>query len=213
MRKILASLLIFLAGMATNAQTKLPVCIKASFGYSKVKNNVNPTSSGFTYGLGVETFLSLAAKDKSILLNPSLDYNLTGYEVNASFNSNTDKVKVNYVVLALPVLFNANSHLFEDESNSFLIGVGPFVGFATAGKFNTKSNSDYTKMSFGNDVTANRRAMDAGITYKVGLTVGRTCFNLQKNTGLINVIPKDRISNGESLKTKNFMFQVTYKIN
>ena len=210
---MISFLLISLATVATHAQTKLPVCIKASFGYSKVKNNVNPTSSGFTYGLGLETFLSLSPKEKTILLNPSLDYNLTGYEVNASFSTNTDQVKVNYVVLAMPIVFNANPHLFEAESNSLLIGVGPFVGFATSGKFNTKANSDYTKMTFGNGTNANRKATDAGITFKVGLTIGRTCFNLQKNTGLMNVMPKDRITNGESIKTKNFMFQVTYKIN
>lgn len=210
---MISFLLISLAAVATHAQTNLPVCLKASFGYSKVKNNVNPTSSGFTYGLGVETFLSLSPKEKTILLNPSLDYNLTGYEVNASFSTNTDQVKVNYVMLAMPVLFNANPHLFEAESNSLLIGVGPFVGFATSGKFNTKANSDYTKMTFGNGTSANRKATDAGITFKVGLTIGRTCFNLQKNTGLMNVMPKDRITNGESIKTKNFMFQVTYKIN
>ena len=213
MKKIISFLLISLATVATNAQTKLPVCLKASFGYSKVKTNVNPTSSGFTYGLGLETFLSLSPKEKTILLNPSLDYNLTGYEVNASFSTNTDQVKVNYVVLAMPIVFNANPHLFEAESNSLLIGVGPFVGFATSGKFNTKANSDYTKMTFGNGTNANRKATDAGITFKVGLTIGRTCFNLQKNTGLMNVMPKDRITNGESIKTKNFMFQVTYKIN
>lgn len=213
MKKMIGFFLISLASVATNAQTNLPVCIKASFGYSKVKNNVNPTSSGFTYGVGVETFLSLSPKEKQFLLNPSLDYNSTGYEVSASFATNTDQVKVNYVVLAMPVVFNGNPHLFEKESNSLLIGIGPFVGFATSGKFNTKANSDYTKMSFGNDITANRKAVDAGITFKLGVTMGKTCFNIQKNTGLMNVMPKERISNGEYIRTKNFMFQVTYKIN
>jgi hypothetical protein len=213
MKKMIGVFLISFASIATNAQTNLPFCIKASFGYSKVKNNTTPTGSGFTYGMGIETFLPISKKENQLLLNPSLDYNSTGYDVNVSFSSNTDKVRVNYVVLAMPVVFNANPHLFEEESNSLLIGIGPFVGYATSGKFNTYTNSDYTKMSFGNGTTANRKATDAGITFKLGITMGKTSFNIQKNTGLMNVMPKDRISNGEYIRTKNFMFQLTYKIN
>jgi hypothetical protein len=213
MKKMTSFLLIFLAAAAASAQSKLPVCIKASFGYSKVKTNVTPAGSDFTYGIGLETFLPLSPKEKQVLLNPSLDYNSTGYDVGASLSSNTDKVRVNYVVLAMPVVLNLNPHLFEPESNSLLIGIGPFVGFATSGKFNTNSNSEYKKMSFGNGSTANRKALDAGIAFKLGVTMGKTCFNIQKNTGLLNVIPNDRITNNEYIKTKNFMFQVTYKIN
>jgi hypothetical protein len=189
------------------AQKNIPVFIKADFGMSNVKTNSGKANGDFALGIGAESYVAIyKEKDYSIALNPVLSYLKTGYETTVG-----GKVIVNYINLSVPLSFVINP-VESGEELGFAFGVGPFVGLTASGKFKVLTNDPYKKMSFGNGTADNRKSVDAGLTLKSNIRVNRFCLGTQYNIGLSNLVPKDRITNGAYIKSRNFLFYVSYAI-
>jgi len=146
------------------------------------------------------------SRDYDLSLNPILSYLKTGYETTAG-----GKVIVNYINLALPLSFVVNPP-GSGESMGLALGVGPFVGYAVSGKFNVLSVDPYKKMSFGNGIADNRKSIDGGITLKSSIRLSKVNIGTQYNWGLINLVPQDRVSNGSYIKSRNFLFYVSFAV-
>lgn len=206
MKQALFITLIFSVVFAT-AQKKTPIFIKADFGPSNVKTNSGKGNSDFALGIGAESYVAIyKEKDYSISLNPVLCYLKTGYE-----SITGGKVIVNYISLAVPLSFVVNPIESGDEMG-FAFGVGPYVGLAASGRFKVLSGDPYKKMSFGNGTADNRRSLDAGLTLKSCIRVNRLCIGTQYNLGLSNLVPKDRVTNGAYIKSRNFLFYISFAI-
>jgi hypothetical protein len=203
------ALLFSLALMVTvaAAQKNIPVFIKADFGPSNVKTNNGKGNSDFALGIGAESYVAIyKEKDYAISLNPVLSYLKTGYE-----STGGGKVIVNYINLSVPLSLVINP-IEAGEDIGFALGVGPFVGLAASGKFNVLGGEPYKKMSFGNGTADNRKSVDAGVTLKSCIRVGRVNMGTQYNLGVSNLVPKDRISNGAYIKSRNFLFYISFAI-
>jgi len=207
MKKLLLIALV-MTNVHAYSQKNIPVLIKADFGPSNVKYEKGRADAGFLFGIGLETYLPLiGTKDGSyIVLNPGVSFQKTGYEPGVG-----QKVKVNYINVVAPVLFKFGPGL-GSESPAGIIGVGPFVSYALSGKFNLLGQDD-RKMAFGNGLDDNRKAYDAGLVLKAGYQIKRVALTIQKNIGFVNLIPKERIANGSTIKSRNFMFSLAYALN
>ncbi len=192
--------------MLLQAQKKVPFFVKTSIGASNIKAN---SGSLISYSLGIETYLSTKEKKrKSFSLNPSLEYLSVGYIPENS--SNVLKVRVNYATLALPILYNYD--VSGNGTDMFLFfGVGPYIGFATSGKYEG-FNNDKVAMKFGDAITDNRKKTDAGLVIKTGFRVEKICISAQYNMGLTNVVPGERTATNPSIKTKNIAVQISFHI-
>lgn len=237
MKKIISILLI---GFTINTQaqkkekTELPLFIKVGFGVNKIKTSDNYNSNG-TYSsialnatIGAETeFALLKGKNGNrISINPSVIYNPTTYKPSTNYdpitNTQVQKVTVQYIILEFPIKYNCALKLLMGDAFSrekmapFFFGIGPYFSYALFGKYKTLSvaggQSIYAKhnMSFGNSISDNRTKLDAGYIIKTGIDFGHFKLALQKNIGLLNVYPKDRIVIGNSIRTKGFSFTISY---
>ncbi|GAB2838820.1 hypothetical protein [Ferruginibacter profundus] len=187
------------------AQKNNPVYIKADVGLSNVKTSSGKGSMEFALGIGLESYVAVKkSSDFDLSLNPVLSYLKTGYEQTAG-----GKVIVNYINLAMPLEFVVNPPR-SGESIGIAFGAGPFVGYAVSGKFNLLSGDPYKKMSFGNGIADNRKSIDAGITLKSSIRLSKINMGMQYNWGLTNLVPQDRISNGSYIKSRNFLFYLSF---
>ncbi|MGG9971182.1 outer membrane beta-barrel protein [Ferruginibacter sp. SUN002] len=184
-----------------------PIYAKLDFGSSNVKTNNGKGNGNFAFGIGLETYLHIQHKDEvELAVNPVLSYLKTGYE-----STTGGKVIVNYLTLAAPLSIVVHSPGSRDEMG-LAFGAGPFVGIAASGKFKVLAIDDFKKMSFGNGTEDNRKSMDAGLTFKASVRAKKLNLGIQYNIGVVNLIPKDRISNGAYIKSKNFLFYASYAI-
>lgn len=179
--------------------------LRGDFGASNVKANGSKGNGDFAFGLGVETFFGIGKHDveSQVGLNPNLSYLGTGYETTVG-----GKVRVNYLSLAMPIIWSINGYGTNKEVG-LIGGIGPFVNYAVGGKFRNLSTEAYRKMSFGDGKADNRRSSDAGLAIKGGLRAGAAYLGMQYNFGLANVIPKDRVTNDAYLHTRNFLFYLS----
>lgn len=202
-------LLVLLLGgyLFVNAQKHNPVYIKGDFGLSNVKTNTGKGSMEFALGIGIESYTAIIKnEDYNMSLNPVLSYLKTGYELTTG-----GKVIVNYINLALPLSFVVNPP-GSGESMGLAFGAGPFIVYAVSGKFNSLSIDPYKKMSFGNGTVDNRKNVDAGIVLKSSVRLKRMNIGTQYNFGLTNLIPKDRITNGAYIKSRDFLFYLSFAL-
>ena len=199
---------LFLGGyLFVNAQKHNPVYIKGDFGLSNVKTNSGKGSMELALGIGIESYTAIIKnEDYNISLNPVLSYLKTGYELTTG-----GKVIVHYINLAAPLTFVVNPP-GSGESMGLAFGAGPFVGYAVSGKFNTLSIDPYKKMSFGNGTADNRKTVDAGFVLKSSIRLNKINIGTQYNFGLTNLIPKDRITNGTYIKSRNFLFYLSFAL-
>jgi len=205
--KLLLMTLFIGASLFAGAQKHSPVYIKGDFGLSNVKTNSGKGSMEFALGIGLESFAAIIKNDDyNISLNPVLSYLKTGYELTTG-----GKVIVNYINLAAPLAFVVNPP-GSGESMGLAFGAGPFVGYAVSGKFNTVSIDPYKKMSFGNGTADNRKPVDAGIVLKSSVRLKKVNIGTQYNFGLTNLVPKDRITNGAYIKSRNFLFYLSFAL-
>lgn len=198
MKKVFLSSLILIV-LAAQAQ-KAPIFIKGDFGLSNIKSSGGKTTLNFGFGIGAETFIAFA---NNLSVNPALSLRKTGYETGG------DKVNVNYITLDLPLMFNSDGTFGGKKAEDFglIFGAGPFVGYAVSGDFTI---SDVKKsMSFGNGTADNRKSVDAGVVLKSALKLNRVFIGSQYNIGFTNLIPKDRITNGSSIRSRNFFIYVS----
>ena len=211
------------SSIAVKAQSKIPFYLRVEMNQSNVKNSDGRIQKGpgaINLGGGIETIIPLIKGKTANLLafDPSVTYLPTGYK---TLNS-TYKVKVNYIAIALPLIYASNLGIIQklmgyhsvntDDQYKFFFGAGPYFNYAVSGKFMLTSIDDYKKMSFGNGINDNRTATDAGAAIKLGMKIPRCLVGIQKNIGISNVIPNDRISNGSYIKTRSFLFSVSYNI-
>ncbi|MES2429693.1 MAG: hypothetical protein V4556_02075 [Bacteroidota bacterium] len=199
-----AILSIFLLSSIITQAQKIPLYLRADFGRSNVKTSSGKGSFKFATAVGVETFLNFLnlEKDVDLSINPNLSLLRTGYQPQAGGD-----VVVNYISLGLPV-----SIVFGAEEGGFNFGAGPFFNFVRSGKFRSYSIDDYRPMKFGNTTDDNRTTTDAGILFKGAVRVKKLYIGLQNNIGLSNLIPKDRITNGSYIKSRNFLFYMAYRL-
>jgi hypothetical protein len=207
MKRIILVLVIFYS-VAAQAQKKLPFLLRADFGISNIKASTGKGSSIFASGIGAETFIPVIPLDESsrLSVNPNLSYLHTGYETTGGGD-----VQVNYISLGLPLTFELNG-LNTKEEIGLMFGAGAFINVAASGKFRNLSIDDYKKMSFGNGTADNRKTTDAGLLLKSAIRIKKLYIGTQYNYGTSNVVPTDRISNGSYIKTRNFLFYVSYAI-
>lgn len=202
---ILAFLLLSVISV-TAQPNRLPLYLRGDFGFSNVKTSNGKGKISFASALGLETFIKLKSlKEANISLSPNLSYLHTGYKP-----SSGGDVKVNYLFLGLPIGINISDDPKEDAGIFF--GVGPFVSVVTGGKFRSYSIDDYTKMKFGNTTADNRRTADAGVVLKSALRYKKCYLGMQANIGTSNLVPKDRIENGSYIKSRSFLFYLSYQI-
>lgn len=189
------------------AQNNNPVYLKGDFGSSNVKTNGGKGNGDFAFGIGLESYVGIKKlKNATLALNPVVSYLKTGYETTVG-----GKIIVNYINVALPVSFVVNPPNGGEEMG-IAFGAGPFVGVAASGKFKVLTTDPFKKMSFGNGLADNRKAIDAGLTLKSSVRVKKLNLGIQYNIGLTNLIPDDRITNGAYIKSKNFLFYASYAI-
>ena len=202
-------LLLLLLGihLFVNAQKHSPVYIKGDIGLSNVKTNSAKGTMELAFGIGLESYAAIIKDDEyNISLNPVLSYLKTGYELTTG-----GKVIVHYINLALPLAFVVNPP-GSGEDVGLAFGVGPFIGYAVSGKFNTLSTDPYKKMSFGNGTADNRKTIDAGAVLKSSIRLSKVNLGMQYNWGLTNLIPKDRITNGSYIKSRNFLIYLSFAL-
>ncbi len=201
MKKVLTGIFIF-SFLSSQAQ-KSPLYVKADFGLSNIKSNGGKPSISFGYGIGVETFVKAG---QYFVINPALALRKTGY------GTLSDKVAVNYLAIDLPLMFNVDGVFLDSKSNDagFIVGAGPYVGYAVSGNFTV--NDVKKNMSFGNGIADNRKSIDAGLVLKSGIRLNKIFIGSQYNIGFVNLIPKDRVSNGSSIKSRNFLFYLSFPI-
>jgi hypothetical protein len=204
--KLQLSILFLCLHFFVSAQKHSPLYIKGDIGLSNVKTNSGKGSTELAFGVGLESYIAITSKDDyNISLNPVLSYLKTGYEITTG-----GKVIVHYINLALPLTFVVNLGFAENVGLAF--GAGPFAGYAVSGKFNTLSTDPYKKMSFGNGTADNRKTIDAGIVLKSSIRLSKLNVGMQYNLGLTNLVPKDRIANGSYIKSRNFLFYLSFAL-
>ncbi|MFZ4058083.1 MAG: hypothetical protein ACOYKE_08075 [Ferruginibacter sp.] len=194
---------------AVFAQVNTPIVLRVDYGFSNVRTQSGRGTGAAALGLGIEGFLKLKSTKMgaAITLNPHLSYLGTGYEA-----SSGGDVRVKYLSLNMPISY-VSGNINNYSGMAVIIGVGPFVSVATSGKFQVAQGDAFKKMSFGNSSSDNRKTLDAGWVLKTGFKMKKTYFGMQFNYGLSNVIPADRISNGNYIKTRNILFYLGYQIN
>ncbi len=200
MKKIISLCLLF-ACLHSNAQ-KNSIAIKAGLGFVNVKKNGSSASGTLQPSFGLEGQMHLINLKNgfTIFITPDLMYQPTGYE------SNGLTAKVNYLDFSLPVL------LFIGDSRFGLYGgLGPFIGYGLSGKF-SQSGSPDMDVKFGDGVNDNRTAFNSGWVFKAGMKVGKFTVNLEAFSGSKNLIPKDRITPGQTIKSTAFYATMTYDI-
>ncbi len=235
MKQTICMLLVFFT-LNIQAQKKeklaLPLYIKVGFNLNNVITTNNGSSSkqgsALNANLGVETVVPIIRYKiiNRLSFNPSLQYNPTSYKPSTNFNTTTyvqiQNVRVNYLTVELPICYNINwKSMFQNSENKkgispLFVGIGPYFSYALSGKYktlgiaNNQSVYGQQKMSFGNGVNDNRTRFDAGYVIKAGMDFMRFRLVLQKNIGLVNVYPKDRIVNGNSIVTRGLYFTLSY---
>jgi hypothetical protein len=214
MKKIICFFLFASLCTAKVLAQKIPIMVNVGFGPSNVKNNINGTSSGFAYTAGIESFFTAKHfKNSELLINPMISYMGTGYSVKASPTTNVNQVKVQYITIQAPITIAFSDNFIGGKNGGLFYGAGPYLSLAIAGKYNTNiAGAGYTKMKFGNSTTDNRAGMDFGYNLRGGIKLAKTILSLQLNRGLVNVMPKDRVSNGEFIRTRSFLFQMSFKL-
>lgn len=239
MKQIITMLLVIVT-INAQAQKKeklpLPLYVKGGLNANNVKISNNSSISQaqgicINGSIGLETELPFVKgkEGKGLSLNPSLLYNPTTYTPSTNFNTTTykqiQKVRVNYITAELPINYNFNFKLLMGDVFSskdlapFFLGIGPYFSYALSGRYktlgieNNQSVYGQEKMSFGNSINDNRTKTDAGILIKLGINILHFRLALQKNIGLVNVYPKDRIVNGNVIKTRGFYSTISYALN
>ena len=208
MKKIL-TIGFIIANFSSQAQKIiLPFLIKGDFGSSNVKTNIGKGSSTFALGVGAETFFKLKSikNDVQLIANPNLSYLSTGYKTILG-----GEVKVNYLSMGLPICYEVFGLKFSNHMG-LILGAGPYINVALNGKFKNLASDNFKNMSFGNSNADNRKSTDIGLLIKSAVRVRKLYMGLQYKVGLSNVIPKDRINNGNFIKTRNFLFYASYSI-
>ncbi len=206
--KFLFSVLSLLFITASFSQKKSPTYLKAHFGPSNVKTESSKGNLSFAYGAGLEKYIPLAAsKGTGIYINPSLTILKTGYET-----SGGGEVAVNYIVLSAPLILSINSVNYKNSAAGIYGGLGAFIGYAVSGKFRVLSTDNFKKMNFGKTTADNREQFDAGAVLKFGYSIKRLQMGAEWNIGLVNVIPSDRRTGSNYIKSRNFLFTVAYAI-
>lgn len=234
--KTIITMLLVIVTINAQAQKKeklpLPLYIKGGLNANNVKISNNGSISqaqgiGINGSIGLETVIPIVKYEviNRLSLNPSIMYNPTSYKPSTNFDNTTytqiQNVRVNYLTAEFPVNYNIHWKVFRSDENKkgispLFIGVGPYFSYALSGKYKTlgivNNQSVYgsQKMSFGNGINNNRTTTDAGLVIKTGLDIGFIRFVLQKNIGLKNVYPKDRIVNGNVIKTRGFYSTISY---
>jgi hypothetical protein len=208
MKQFLFAFFLFCVTSIQAQKHSYPLYLRADLGLSNVKTDHGKASSTFAVGIGAESFVKLKKlKEVNLVLSPNLSYLHTGYESSGGGN-----VKVNYISLALPIGLHISDNADRFDGFGLFVGAGPFINLATSGKFRVYSIDDYSKMKFGNSNTDNRRSTDAGLVLKATLGMGRLYLGMQDNIGMSNLVPKDRVSNGSYIKSRNFLFYISYAI-
>lgn len=208
MKKLLILGLAVCSKFTAIAQTKIPILLKADFGSSNIKSTNGKSNSKFAFGIGAETIVNLLdiKRDGKLALNPIISYLSTGYTTIVD-----GKVKVNYLSLGLPICYEVYGLTFKNDMG-IILGAGPFINVALNGKYTNLATDNFKNISFGNTVNDNRKRTDAGLILKTAIRVNKLYMGLQYNIGLANEVPKDRISNNNFIKTRNFLFYGSYAI-
>lgn len=204
MRKIIVICTLFISFQATAQKGSLG--IKGGFGLTNVKSNGAKATSALKGSVGLEASFHAIKLNRTLYLTlmPDLMYLPSGYESTAM------DVNVNYLNVSVPILLNIMEG-DRRERYSLYIGAGPFIGYGLSGKFKPLGGSELD-VKFGETVNDNRSRYNSGIVFKVGFKYNKLALNLEQFTGLKNLIPKDRITQGASIKSTGFYMTMTLDI-
>lgn len=220
MKKIFFSAALVLAGafitataQSTSTGSKISVGIRAGvnlqningrdFNDSKLENKLVPRLQG-----GIVVDIPLADQ---FYIQPGVLFSGKGAKENGSDNN----VNVSYIDVPLTFLFKpllGNGHL--------LLGVGPYVGFAVAGKV-TDPNDNKETIKFKNTITAAEaitdpylRRMDAGANLLFGYELSNNLsIQLNSQLGLAKINPEiEGVSNNNTvLRNTGFGLSLGYR--
>ena len=213
MKKIITLCLLF-ACLQSNAQKnsldnvqKSKLALKAGIGFTNVKITGSAADGSLqpSFGLEGQVHIIKFKKGNSILLMPDLMYQPSGYK------SNNLTAKFNYLGFSLPILYSMAFGYTNQVDFLLYFGAGPFMGYGLSGKFQQSGGSE-TNVKFGDGLTDNRTQWNSGWVFKAGFKVGKITVNLESFNGNKNLIPKDRITGGQSIKSTAFYATMAYDI-
>ncbi len=175
---------------------------------NKLKNDLI-----FGYHLGMNVQIPIA---QQFFFQPGLLFSTKGAKDNNGSLTNT--YKLSYIELPLNVVYKALL-----GKGSFMLGFGPYIGYAIGGKVITEGGSERleTNIEFKNVVEENDpftvtyfKSFDAGGNVFVGYElVSGIFFQLNTQFGMVKINPEDRrISNdNSSIKNTGYGLSLGYR--
>lgn len=170
-----------------------------------LENNIR---TGFHGGINAEVPLGA-----SYYLQPGVLFSQKG----AEFAQHDEELHVDYV--EIPVNFLYKPAL---GSGRLLLGVGPYVGFGTGGKYEW-ANGTETDIRFENEVPANgsannfyMRGLDIGTNFLAGYEfTNNFSFQVNGQLGMTNNYPEGSAATSDETKWKNIGFGLSlgYRFN
>ncbi len=199
MKKIVGVILISIVTYSSTSAQKITTYVAGHLGIATAKSTSTSGNLRFSSGIGAELSLALAKK-VNIVARPTI--NFRGYN-NSSFN-----LKATYFDIPLNIEIN----YFNVEDLSVYFGFGVYGGLALTGKYKNSGASDWIKLKFGETTADNRSTTDFGLNFTSGLYFNKVKMGIQYQSGLKNVVPKDRQTNGAEIKLRNFSAYLAVKL-
>ena len=198
MKKILLSLVAVCIAGAAFAQTTFGVKLGPDFSSTTTKFEGDKETSKILVGLAGGVYANLPIAPE-FYIQPSLMYEGKG----GKDKNSDEKVRLNYLTLPVDLLFKP---AMPNGSGSWLIGVGPYLGYGFSGKV-SGSDMDPFKSEGGNDAYLKR--FDAGANVQLGYEMA-SGFNITLNTelGLINLAKNGNSDN--SFRNTSFGVNLGY---
>lgn len=190
-----------------NAQNKpLTFGVRAGMNISNVRSDFEDTKARFGINAGVTADYMLAP---NIYLLTGLDFTNKGSKI-----SNDPNLKLNLSYIQLPVHAGYKFPLVGDTH--FVLHAGPYLAFATDGKWKMKGESVDAFSDNAESVGLKLKRFDFGLAFGIGAEFGKINAGINCDLGLVNIadskaIQIDGIEYGGSIKNMSVSLSLGYK--
>lgn len=203
MKKIVFTVAALCIAMATFAQTTYGVKLGPNFSSLTTKSDGSKETNKMLVGLagGVYANIPLAPQ---FYIQPSLNYEGKG----GKDKSSDAKLRLNYLTLPIDLLFKPE---MPNGSGSWIVGVGPYLGYGFSGKVSGGGASGDPFKTYGATGGALLNRFDAGANVQLGYEMANG-FNVSLNgeLGLINIEKNGDSDN--SAKNTSFGISLGYTL-
>jgi len=187
MKKIIFTMAALCVAGATFAQATFGVKVGPSFSSVATKSDGHKETSKMLVGVAGGVYANLPIAPE-FYVQPSLMYEGKGGKESTDIGgTNIDtKVRLNYLTLPIDLLFKPE---MPNGSGSWIIGVGPYLGYGISGKSSVSGVSGSTDPFKGGSDDASLKRFDAGANVQLGYEMA-SGFNIGLNAelGLINAL-------------------------